>query len=206
MTLSIFAIVEGHGERDAVPLLLRRLAHECFSRFDVNVLPPMRLTRGKILNPYHLKRAVELGRRRIHEYGPNGGIMILFDADDDCPKERSEQVLAAIGAGDLDVRVSVVMPKREYEAWFLAAALSLRGRRNVSSTAEPPDDPEEIRGAKEYFMKRILVPNAAYSETADQAAYTARMNFKDVMACRSFRKLHHACEVLFRRDTARETS
>lgn len=46
-----------------------------------------------------------------------------------------------------NLTVSVVIAKKEYEAWFLAAAKSLAGQRGLSDQLDPPLDPESIGGA-----------------------------------------------------------
>ena len=90
-----------------------------------------------------------------------------------------------------------VVVEREYEAWFLAAARSLRGKRNVNVDAEPPQDPEEIPGAKEYLERQLFIPGAAYSPTIDQPALTALFDLLEARRCSSFDKLWRDLERLF---------
>jgi Domain of unknown function (DUF4276) len=189
MTSYIYAIVEGHGEVQAVPLLLRRLAHECLQNYDLHVFPAHRVPRGRILKDDHLERAAELGRRRIVESGERGGVMLLLDADDDCPATLGPELLARLGSVISDLPLSVVLAKREYEAWFLGAAHSLRSLSNVRGDADPPPEPEAIRGAKEYLATTLLEPGAVYSETVDQVSLTAVMDLVEASRCPSFRKL-----------------
>lgn len=185
----ICPIVEGHGERSAVPVLLRRLAHERLSFYDLKIAAAHRLPRGRIIRGNDLEKAAELARRRIQQHGQPGAIVLLIDADDDCAAELApslhRRLRQAVGA----VPISVVLATREYEAWFLAAARSLRASGRVSPTAEPPSNPETVRGAKEYLQREILMPGATYSETVDQEALTAIMSLDEAEACRSFRKL-----------------
>jgi hypothetical protein len=190
VTIKIYAIVEGHGEVTAVPVLLRRLAHERFERHDVEVFRPHRVPKGKILNSQDLERAATLGRRRITEGGGRGGLMLLLDADEECPATRGPELLLRLRRVVPDLPTAVVLAKREYEAWFLAAALSLRAHARIRSTAGPPTDPEAIAGAKGYLVRELLLPEAAYSETVDQAAFTAIMDFEQALRCRSFQKLY----------------
>jgi hypothetical protein len=171
-----------------LPLLLRRLAQECLARYDLHVFPAHRIPRGRILVGDHLERAAELGRRRVSEFGGAGGIMLLLDADDDCPARLGPELLARLKPAIPELAASVVLAKREYEAWFLAAAQSLRRHSNVSETAEAPLRPEEIRGAKEYLVREILLPGSVYSETVDQVSLTA-MDLREALVCPSFAKL-----------------
>jgi hypothetical protein len=184
----LYSIVEGHGEVVALPILLRRVS-ERLGRFDVEILRPHRIARGRILHGTDLERAAEIGRRRIREYEGKGAIMLMMDADEDCAanlaqslRDRLKQVV-----GEMPVRV--VLAVREYEAWLIAAARSLRASGRVVATAEPPHNPEGLRGAKEYLARRLLA-RGVYSETVDQPALTALMSLDEARACRSFEKLY----------------
>lgn len=56
-------IVEGHGEVDAVPVLLRRLRDEA-GAFDLQIGVPIRHTRAQLVREATLRQAVELARRQ----------------------------------------------------------------------------------------------------------------------------------------------
>ena len=171
-----------------MPILLRRLAEERLERYDLRIAPPHRLPRGRIIRGNELERAAELARRRIRQEG-QGAIVLLLDADDDCAAELAGSLRGRLDATVGDIPASVVLPTREYEAWFLAAARPLRRSPRVSPGAQPPDQPETIRGAKDYLVREMLIPGETYSETIDQAAFTAIMNFQEAETCRSFRKI-----------------
>jgi Domain of unknown function (DUF4276) len=188
--MMICPVVEGHGERTAFPILIRRLAQEEFGYYDLTIAPAHRLPRGRLDKGYDLEKAAELARRRIAQHGRHGAIVLLMDADDDCAAQLAPSLRSRLRAAVGAVPLSVVLATREYEAWFLAAAQSLRTSGRVSPTAMPPPNPEAIRGAKEYLEREILNPGATYSETVDQEAFTAIMSLKEANACRSFRKLY----------------
>ena len=126
--------------------------------------------------------------------GPDGRILALLDANGDCPAELGAALLRRARAARPDLLIEVVLAKCEYEAWFIAAADSLRGTRGISNAANVPPDPESIRGAKEWLRARMSGP---YSPTADQAALTTRF---DMTAARrrapSFDKMWRAVSVL----------
>jgi hypothetical protein len=186
MSASIYSIVEGHGEVAAVPILLRRISSEFLGHHDVRILKPHRLQRGKILAAAQdLQKAVELGKLKLAE-SANGIILLLLDADDDCPARVAPALLEKIRRPGL--RTSVVLAKREFEAWFLAGARSLRGHPRVSDAAEAPDDPELIRGAKE-FLKRKILSQPVYSETVDQPSLVTHLDLAEARASPSFDKL-----------------
>jgi hypothetical protein len=134
-----------------------------------------------------LQRAVQLGTLKILQTGMFGVILVLLDADDDCPAELGPRLLRQISRPD--VAAGVIVAKREYEAWFLAGAQSLRRHRTVSDTAAAPADPEGIRGAKQHLERHVLVPDAVYQETVDQPALTAALGLEEARAAPSFDKL-----------------
>ena len=65
MSLQIACIVEGHGDRDAVPIVLRRIAVNLQVPVAVNVVASLRTPRSKLIKPGELERAVEFSARRI---------------------------------------------------------------------------------------------------------------------------------------------
>lgn len=80
----------------------------------------------------------------------------------------------------------VVVCQRELEAWFLAAARSLRGKRGLPVDLEPPSSPEGLRDAKGWLSARMP---GGYSETVDQPALAAAMSLEEARATASFDKL-----------------
>ena len=117
--LRISSIVEGHGEVEAVPILLRRIAERVAPGSVVYFPRPIRVKRQQILKVGELERAVGLAARQA---GADGGIFVLLDADSDCPKRFAPKLLQRATAARRDRDIRVVLAKMEYEAWFLAAA------------------------------------------------------------------------------------
>jgi len=187
--IAIYPIVEGHGEVFAVPELIRRVTSEICARYDIVVLSAHRVPRGRMVaeESDHLERAVELGARKIEQKEMPGMIIVLLDADDDCPAQLGPRLLERISRDK--VNVGVIAANREYEAWFLTGVRSLRGRRGISAMAEPPENPEAIRGAKQYLERNYLTAGASYSETVDQVALTALLDLGEARAAPSFDKL-----------------
>lgn len=184
MEVNIACIVEGHGEVEAVPILIRRLASRNDPSISVRVVSLIRKSRNKLVRPGELERAVELVARRI---APLGAILVLLDSDDDCPALLGPTLLARARQARDDLPVAVVLAKREYEAWFLAAASSLQGTRGLQYDLTSPDDPESIRGAKEWLSARMS-GNQHYVETLDQPALTALFNLDQARQSDSFDK------------------
>ena len=182
--MNIQPIVEGHGEVAAVPVLLRRLIDEA-QAWRVNIGRPIRRSRGQLVQQAQLEQAVNLALRQ-----PGcDAILIMFDGDRDCPAELGPRVHRWATAAAGSVPCEVVLPHREYEAWFLAAVESLRGYRGVRPDAPPCPDPEAPRGAKAK-LEAGMDAGKSYLETAHQPAFSARFSMAAAHAqCRSFRKL-----------------
>ena len=183
-------IVEGQGEEAAAPVLLRRLA-EVAETWNVEIAKPHRRRRNQLARKADLQTAV-----RVALLTPDcSGVLILFDADDDCPRERAPEfdVWAREAAGP--VPCAVVMANREYEAWFLASIESLRGTAGIRSDAVVHPEPETPRNAKGELKKRMA--DGHYLEVVQQASLSA--SFDMVAAyrhCRSFRRLVRAFGLL----------
>lgn len=183
---AVASIVEGDGEVAALPILLRRLSQWRGAAEYVNVLPPIRVYKDRFLNrPEEFSRHLKLAAAKC---GDAGWVLILFDADDDCPAQKGSAVLAQAQAIIPHRRVAVVLANREYEAWFIAAAESLNGCRDFKyRDTDASIDPEKPRNAKGWMRERML---AGYGETTDQPAFTARFDLELAhQRSRSFRKL-----------------
>jgi hypothetical protein len=162
-------IVEGQGELEAVPILVRRIAQEVCPDRGVTVSSLFRIPRSRLVKSGELERAVELAARRV---GRTGAILIILDSDDECPAALGPDLLARAVQKRPDMSIRVVLAKREFEAWFLAGAESLRGRRGLTADLRSPENPEGIRGAKEWLTAH-MTGDRHYVETLDQAALAA---------------------------------
>ena len=184
----IAAIVEGHGECEAVPILIRRIAETIDPGFVPKVLPPLRVPASRLLKEGELERSVNLAARKLQR---RGGIVIIVDCDweDGCPAEDGPMLLKRSVAARGDLPIAVVLAKREFEAWFLAAADSLRGKFGLPGDLESPAYPESIRGAKEWLTDK-MPPGRAYAETTDQPAFAAVFDMNTARRAASFDKCY----------------
>ncbi len=173
--LMLACIVEGQGEEAAIRVLIQRIFTELIPGFWPQVTP-IRVNRAKVNKPGELERAVKLAAKTAT------AILILLDADDDCPMKLAMGLKASAAQARSDIDTAVVIANREYEAWFIAAAHSLS---LLAGGEALPEDPEQIRGAKAWVGKR----RGAYSPTADQAALSATMSLHEARRARSFDKL-----------------
>lgn len=164
----IVTIVEGHGEVEAVPILLRRIVEAVAPNANVEVTPPIRVDRYKVVKATELERAIELAARIANG---DGYVLVLLDAEDDCPAELGPDLLRRASEARPDRAIRVVLAKCEYEAWFLAAVTSIVGRAGISEDALPPDEAEGIRDAKGWLTRQM--PEAhSYRPTRHQALLT----------------------------------
>ncbi|PKO21594.1 MAG: hypothetical protein CVU38_13910 [Chloroflexi bacterium HGW-Chloroflexi-1] len=199
--MRLACIVEGHGEVQAVPVLLRRLASALDPTLALQVEQPIRITKSKLLQAGELERAVELAARKV---GGGGAILILLDSDEDCPALLGPNLLGRASAVRGDVPISVVLAKHEFEAWFLAAAESLRGRRGLRTDLAPPAQPETVQGAKEWLADR-MTGDRHYVETLDQPALAAIFDLAAARRADSFDKCWREMNRLITEITVRPT-
>jgi len=185
--LIIQSIVEGYGEVDAVPVLLRRLQDE-IAAHGFQIARPIRRKRSELSTEEQVRRSVRLALGTPECCG----ILILFDSDDACPKELGPAVQNWAQAEAGEIKCEVVLAHREYEAWFIAAIESLRGIRGVMPDAISHPTPETVRDCKGALEERMQA-NTSYSPRVDQAALTARVDLVQAhKVCRSFRRMTKA--------------
>jgi hypothetical protein len=190
--MNLGAIVEGHGEEEAVPLLVKRIAAWLDPSLTVNV-PKIRVPKTKLIKEAETKRTIEFMARKA---GPAAPILIVLDADDDAPCVLGPQLLGWAREARPDRDVGVVVAVREYEAWFLAAAPSLVRCRGLPSEIEPVTTPEGRHNPKKWLEERL--PNG-YSETLDQPALTHAMSLELARSADSFDKMIREVARLLRR-------
>jgi hypothetical protein len=204
----ILAIVEGHGEQKAVPLLLRRwFQHRRFRNFETRDLAIRASGAGALKCPYDpiqgngIEYYVEMAAREQPD-----GILVMLDADDECQERAKDRRRLGLGPELLQrarsiaphVPIEVVVANREYEVWFLAALDTLRrtgslprGKRWEKSIS----DIESIRDCKKPLTHLLGRP---YEEATDQTDFTSVLPFTATIArrSRSYRKLMDALQAL----------
>lgn len=171
--ITIASVVEGEGEVTALPRLLYKLAAE-LGVVHLRTPVPFRRNRGSLVAPGGIERAVASVALRITGAG---GVLVLLDADDDCPADLGPVLLARAKSARPDVHVSVVLAMREFEAWFLAAAPSFAGALGVPEDLASPPQPEEVRGAKEWLTGHRSI-GRPYKPTVDQAQLVSAFDVK----------------------------
>ena len=183
--LRVAPIVEGHGDVQAFPVLLRRMWAELLGGEYIEVLRPIREKREQLMKPEQsaLCDMVQLAARNLLDpsRGPMPGlILVLVDAEDDLACQLGPALLKRAHECRSDIDIACVVANRCYETWFAAAADSLQHELDLTNDTELPVDPENQNLRKSWVEKRIL--RAKYSDRADQARLAAAM---DLSQCRA---------------------
>ena len=201
--IRIAAIVEGHGEVEALPVLIQRVTAEVAPQAIVKIDPILRVPANRLIKQGELERTVDLASRKLEG---KGGIFVLLDCDWEgcCPKFDGPALYRRVLKARPDYPVSVVLANQEYEAWFIAAADSLKGARGLSPDLMTESNPEGIRGAKEWLSAR-MPRNRTYTETLDQPALTKVFDLQAARRARSFDKCYREIVSLLNRLQARES-
>jgi hypothetical protein len=148
----------------------------------------------------------EGGLERYLEYAAGepqcAAILVLRDADEDCAQQVAFAFAARArdGAGWRGVPIAIVVPRCEYEAWFLANlegdGASIREYLSLPDDARPAKPAEEWGDAKGWLTEH-MPPGRPYKPTSHQAHLTQDLDL-DLTAqhSRSFQRLLHAVEEL----------
>jgi len=180
-------IVEGDGEVEAMPLLLRRIAGERYGNWNPPLLRPGRYRSNRLI----MKRdgvwtfGADLEKAAGHARNEKAtALMILLDADDGCVKEMNESLAPQLAETTGFPVSSLVFAVREYESWFLASAETLQ------EGAQPYDRTPESRRDAKSELERHLNLQFPYNEKNDQPSYSQKIDLDLCEArSRSFRKL-----------------
>lgn len=201
-------IVEGPGDVQAVPILLRRILGETLGVRQWQVLKPISTEGcGNMTKPGGIERFV----LRAQKEPGCSAVVIMIDGDaaeklpqgqrlpDDCPPAFACWLSRRIQAIAPDIPVVIVIARREYEAWFLASMETIAGRRNhgmpgLRDTVHCDGNPENYPDPKAWINDR-LSRGYRYSETRDQENLTKLIDLEITRRrSRSFRRLIHALE------------
>ncbi len=189
---TLIPIVEGYGEVNAVPILLRRILYDK-NIYNINIDNPINAhNRPNILKQNGLERFIEVALRRKY----CDALLVLLDADDDCAKELGFLLANRLQAICAHVPAAVVVAKRCYESWFLGSTETLAGKRGLANPLQAVSDPETVPNPKRWLTEH-MPGSRAYKETSDQAALTQLLDCRLVRnRSRSFRRLEHALDQL----------
>jgi hypothetical protein len=193
----LVCVIEGHGERDAAPVLCNRVMRGLLHVNDWYVdEDPVRHPRSLLvdekgaaprrppnLDPRGLPRALALAAAR-----DPAAILVLCDADDDCPVTWGPAVPSTVLAKRGPIPARGVMACREYESWLLWAFPAAEQER--AKAVNPESAPRDAKKALEK-----LVPG--YTPPTHQLEQTRRLDLAAVWALSdSFDKFVRSIAVL----------
>ncbi len=189
---SIVTIIEGPGEVDAFPILLRRLL-ALRQIYGISVQRPINAHGiGNLTTPNGLEKFLKLAENR----GSCDAILILIDADVGCAKEIALEFANRARIHNPHIATAVVAAKYRYENWFLASFETLAGQRGLEAILPCLIDPEGIPDPKRW-ISNYKIKGRTYRETADQAPLSQLINLNLVSTrSRSFRRLENAVDEL----------
>ncbi len=201
MTLFVAPIVEGGTEEGCIKVILSRIWRELLHAAEVEplaVLEPFPAHRSSLVKDDHpeigqkVEGTFRLLRARLRRPDVDRGfILLLIDAEEDCPAKLGPQLLARARAARSDADIACVLAKRQIENWFKAAAASLAGVCGLPDDLGVPDDPEH--GSGDTWLTRQMQGKdrrRKYTKPADAVELAGKM---DLQQCRdnspSFDKL-----------------
>ncbi|MFZ4814068.1 MAG: DUF4276 family protein [Phototrophicaceae bacterium] len=189
---TLYCLVEGAGDADAFPLLVRRILHEQFSRYELQVKAWSTNGRDNLFKDIH--RYLELLRR-----APDcAGVIIATDLEKatDCPVEIAYILSEQAKILRLPFPVAVVIVVCEYESWFLYNLSAIAERYPSLTATTYTGDPALKCNAKEWIEDH-LPKGTKYRETEHQVSMTAKIDLKHTAEqSRSFRRMIRAVEFL----------
>ncbi len=201
MTLYVVPIVEGQTEVGCIERLLQRIWVELLTApVRLQVLPASRGKRDALVNPRHAdftakieEAYLKLARQLRHDSTGQGQglLLLLLDAETDCPAELGPRLLGAATQFRPDAPVACVLAKRMLENWIVAGASTLAGVNGLPNPL-PPRDQFEDRSGVAWLETQLRSQNKArkYKKTADAEVFVRAMDLRECRAnAPSFDKL-----------------
>lgn len=189
----IVPIVEGDGEVTAVPALLRKILAVSM-RYDIEITRPKNANgRTNLTKNGGLERFIRLAWKELGNGPRYGAILILLDAEGECPLEIARGLSNRVQTMGIAFPVVIVVANNMYEAWFLASIQSIAGQLDLPTGIQPPTDPEAVGNPKSW-INRHFPRDRAYKETQDQEAMSHRIDLGLASRSRSFQRLLHAVD------------
>ncbi len=205
MTIFVAPIVEGATEERCLKILLSRLwkfVTPAGNDSVLAVLKPLPTKRSSLIKigDSELPKQIQLAANSLRDalWQPEvdtGFILLMVDAEEDCPATLGPLLLQRAKETRADLDIACVLPKRELENWFKAAAASLGGVCGLPADLAVAGDAEHGSGGEWLTsQKRRLGRNLKYTKPDDAVELAKAM---DLAECRanspSFAKL---CRVL----------
>lgn len=182
-------LVEGEGEEQAAPELISRL----WKDLGLSPIPWQNTWRcpASHKRPALMEACDRLRMRNRFAKARDmvEALLVLRDADDDCPKSLGPEMAGWLRSERLPFPSAVVLFHREFETLFLPCLSRMAGKtwmnaRGVERGGFPPQisfegDLEGTRGVKEWLSTQ-LPKGKSYKPTQDQFPLTRMLDFDDL--------------------------
>lgn len=200
----IVSFVEGEGDADAVPILLRKIVAGQNACDSVTIDP----------SPFRVGQVNKLRKNGFSEWRNKiraalkkpdvGGILLLLDGDVDLPRKEPFCAMSvarefarearSVGAG-AKFSVACVFACLEFESWLIAAAagmVKLPAGRVLTLPPQLPADPETAPRSAKAWLNGVL--SGGYRATLDRSVLTQAIDLDVLRSAnlRSFRRCEDA--------------
>lgn len=186
----IVLLVEGDGDKLAVPVLLRRILAEQ-EVFNVEIASP-----AKVGDHRKLLRLAELEKHiRYADLKDGSAILVMLDCDDGCAASLAQEFHSRVAAMQpaIGKRFEVALLVREYETMFLWSLAALMERFSDygwrAGALEHDRNWDLLRDAKG-TLRGMFRSGRGYKELLDQPRLSSAIDFRRLREhCSSFRHL-----------------
>lgn len=169
--MKLVVIVEGHGEIQAAPILIRNILHHHQYYGPLEILPQRRKGMPGAVRDFENNFNIALKEA--------DAVLLLLDFDCkecDCVAAASARFYEQAQGMRADMPFKVAFMVKEFESLFLANPEATRKvLSNIPADLPFPADPESVRDAKGWLSK-AMPSGYAYKETVDQAKLTAALD------------------------------
>jgi hypothetical protein len=192
-------IIEGKGDAEAIPVLLRTITlSNNYSDFFPDPVPILKAN----------LKAIK-GKRTIEKYiqhalnSPADSVMIAVDSDDVCPINAVTEIRQKMASIHISKPVAICIFYREFETMFLQSIDSVMqkhpqfGWRNFNIKAVIDEDSEKYRDAKGR-LSEFMEHGRRYNAVIDQQRFAKALDYN--LACirsRAFCHLDRAVKWLY---------
>jgi hypothetical protein len=187
MTFYVVPIIEGQTEARCVERLLQRIWTELLAApIRLQVLLPSRGNRDSLIDSTktHLAKKIEEANAKLAQYlrrdsSGKGLLLLLLDAEKDCPAELAPRLLRMARSVRSDADIACVLAKRMLENWVVAGASPLAGVNGLLVPLKPPDEAEGCNGAAWLEQQlRKQKQSRSYKKTADAEVFVRSMSLE----------------------------
>ncbi len=195
MNDKLYILVEGHGEKEAAPALVRRLVqhHERYEYLSLGIEVYNAKGIGNITT--RLEQLLNEVFRKLQDCK---ALLILLDAEKDnylCPPTLARELAAIAETQRLNFPVAIVCACCEYESWFLVSLHSIVDKWLVPGT-KYSGNPNQECSAKAW-LEDHMPTGQTYKERTDQVRMTFDLDIDHtIQHSRSFRRMANAVKEL----------